>query len=544
GLEWLIALASLCTLLAVACTTEPSPPAPAPPAFVRAEDTFQRGEYAHAIEAYRAFLKDPTDDTYVPRAWYKLALCHYRLRDYRAALAALDELANEFPRQTWPQSAALRGDVHQALGNNVSALEAWAEAWHVGDANDRAALRPRVDRLVERLSDAERERALEVVSEPAIRTAIQRPPVATRAIPAVTTGATMVATPNAVPPAARTPLAPAARVGCLLPLSGPHRMLGERSLQGLRLAFGDDGDRLIVKDTRSSPEVARAAFEELAARGDTVAVIGPLRSNEAAMVAPLAESAQLPLLLLAQREGLTNRLVFQPAMTRGHQAAALAAYALRAHWRQFGILAPSDKYGREFTDRFRTAVETRGGRVAWNDSYDPRTHEVTSAIGHAREHRNRGGLDAVFIPDNASAAIAVGGKLREVMPDIGLLGPNDWNNPTALAGAALDGAVLVAGFYPDSNRPATRAFVEAFRKAHDATPDIFAAQAYDAGALARDALRRDATTRATMADALHHVASVAGATGILRVTDLGVERELFLLRIVGGRLEEVEPSER
>jgi len=378
------------------------------------------------------------------------------------------------------------------------------------------------------------------VNEPAVRRAIQRQPTEAHAIPPVTAAATHLNTPSAAVEAHAAPSpGTAVRIGCLLPLSGPHRALGDRSLQGIQLALGDDS--LVVKDTHGSPETARSAFEELGGRSDVAAVIGPLRSNEAEVVAPLAEPAHMPLLLLAQRDGLTNSFVFQPVMTRDHQASALATYATRAHWRQFGVLAPNDKYGREFTDHFRAAVEARGGRVSWSDSYDPRKHDVALSVEHAREQRNRGNLDAVFIPDTAANAIAVGGALRHAMPDIGLLGPNDWDDPATLAtgGTAIDGAVFVAGFYPDSHRPATRAFDEAFRQAHDTTPDIFVAQAYDAAILVREALQHEAVSRQALVDVLHRLGPIAGATGTLRIGDTGVERELFLLRIAGGRLDEV-----
>ena len=536
------AVVILVAALCVSCAPEANPPAPPAAAFTQAERAFDRGEYAGAIDGYRSFLNSPGDETYVPRAWFKLALSQYRLQEYRPCLTTLDELSNRFPHDRWAEVATLRGDAELALGNRVSALAAWAEAWRATDQKDRATLRGRIDRTTAALSTPERDRALEVVGDPLVRNWIEHPAVPASDHHPGTASATQDQTPGtSVTPAPNSP----ARVAALLPLTGPYRAFGEHAVEGIQLALGSDFERVVVKDTHGSPETARAAFADVAARAEIVAVIGPLRSHEAEAVAPLAESTGVPLLLLAQREGLASRFVLQPVMTRAQQVAALAADAQQRKWHRFGVLAPDDKYGRDFAVEFRTAVERRGGRVTWTESYDPHTRDVATQVARARE-QGGGTLDAVFLPDSASAAVAIGGALRRALPQVGLLGPNDWNDPTTLAGAggALDGAIVVAGFFPDSTRPATRAFVDAFRNKYGEAPDIFAAQAYDAAALASAAMQRGATSRAGMLDTLHNLGPVTGATGMLRVTPSGVERELYLLRVIGERLEELAPNHR
>ena len=532
---WAVGLVLSCTLISTACAPEPEPPAPLPATFTRGENAFNRGDYTRAIEAYRAFLQYQADEEYVPRALYKIALSQYRLKDYRAALVTLDELTTRFPGNTWAQADILRGDSHLALGNTVSALQAWAEAWRLANDSERPALRQRFDRVIEGLSASERERAAEVITNPTIRTWLERPP-ADRA--AATSAPGTAATPQTSADALSDQ-----KIGCLLPLSGPYGPYGQRSLEGIRLALGAERARLIVKDTRSDDEAAKAAFAELANQKDVVAIVGPLRSEVAAAVAPLAEPAQLPLLLLAQREGLANRYVVPTAMTRSQQADALAAYALRQRWRNVGVLAPDDNYGRAYRDKFRAALEQHGVRLAWADAYDPKNPSVIGQIDRVRERHEQGKLDAIFIPDTAATAVKIATAIRSAIPGIALLGSNDWNDPDALKSAmgTLDGAVFVAGFFAASARPATRAFVDAFRQEFGVTPDVFAAQGYDAGILLRETLRRGAANRDALADALRSDESVVGASGDLRVTTDGVARELFVLRIGAGKIEEVRP---
>ncbi len=527
----------LCALLFAACTTEPAPPAAPPSVFSRAENAFQRADYERAIEAYRAFLQHPTDDDYVPRAWYKTALSQYRLKEYRAALTTLNELASRFPRDNWLQVSTLRGDVHLALGNTVSALQAWSESWRLASDADRPAIHTRCDRVIDTMSEEERLRAREVIRDAPIRTWLERTPAALAA-----------ATPLPTPGSGATAPADSAALGsqhiaALLPLSGPSRAFGERALQGIQLGLGIAHDQLVVQDTGSNPYTATTAFTEVASRSDVIAVIGPLRSEAAVVIAPLAEDAHLPLLLLAQREGLAGRYVFPTMMTRSQQADVLAREARRQKWLHVGILAPDDGYGHTFTDKFRNAFERAGGRVTWADTYDPKRREISAQLVRAREFRAQNALDAVFVPDTAEAAVIVGGAVREALPGVGLLGANDWNDPAALshAGATLDGAIFVTGFFADSARPATHNFVDAFRQAYGSAPDVLAALAYDAGAVLREVVQQAAPTRDAVADGLHHSHRVVGATGDVELTDDGIKRELFVVRIAGGKLQEVTP---
>jgi ABC-type branched-subunit amino acid transport system substrate-binding protein len=543
-LDTVAAVARLATVVVFAGTLSAgcSPRSPertsVPATFARGEGAYQRGDYERAIGAYRAFLEHPSDPGYVPRAWFKIALSQYRLAEYRAALATLDELHERHPRESWVQAEALRGDAHLALGNTVSALQAWSEAWRIAAANDRPALRARFDRVIESLGPSERESARDLITDPEIRTWVDRPPAPPAAFPETSTlEAAAVATP-------RTRLK-GKRIGCLLPLSGRYQVLGELALRGVQLALGPERDRLLVKDTNGGVEVARAAFAELVQREEVIAVIGPLRSEEASTVAPLAERAGMPMLLLSQREGLSGRFVLQAGMTRSHQARALADHALRRGMRHLGILAPEDSYGRDFTDRFRNEWEARRGRVTFSEFYDPQSLEVTGQVGRARARHDLGRLDAIFVPDSARAVTTVAAAVRAAIPGIALLGTNDWNEPARLAEAAgvLEDAVFVAGFFAASPRPATRAFVESFENAYASAPEVLAAQAHDAASILREMLQRAPESRETALETLLALGPIPGASGLVRVSGATVLRELHLIRFEGGALREISADD-
>jgi ABC-type branched-subunit amino acid transport system substrate-binding protein/tetratricopeptide (TPR) repeat protein len=328
------------------------------------------------------------------------------------------------------------------------------------------------------------------------------------------------------------------KIGCLLPLSGATHEYGERSLRGIRLAWMEASDRLIVKDTASDPATAAAAFEELSRDPSVLFVVGPLRSEEAAEVAPLAEKSQVPLLLLSQRDGLGGPFVLQAGMTRSRQVATLLNYAMdKIRLRNFGVLYPKDAYGEEFRAAFKAEVERRGGMVVGSEAYTPGTHAVGAAT--VKRWRNAGNLHAVFLPDDAAAAAPIAKFLQREMPDVTLLGVHGWEQLAETGDTTLNGIFFSDGFYTGSARPSTHEFADRFQRTYGDTPGLLEAQAYDAALLAKHALDAGAQSRADALSRLLALGVVPGATGDLLATPGGLEHRMFLLQVYDGKLQEV-----
>ena len=279
---------------------------------------------------------------------------------------------------------------------------------------------------------------------------------------------------------------------------------------------------------------------------NVIAVIGPLRSKVAEVVAPRAETAGVPTVLLSQQDGTTGQWVKQPAMTSASQAAQLAEYAMTTQGlHNFGILYPNDPYGVSLSTAFRDEVARRGGTVVGSIVYDPHQREFNVELLSVDKWIKDDGLQAVFIPDFADGAIPLATQLRIAHPDVALLGSNGWNDPGALgpASADLEGAVFVDGFFPSSTRRATQEFVAAYRGAYGgATPEILEAQAYDAGMLVARTLQEGARSRLQVAQALQRPRTIEGAAGAIGILPQGIQRQLFLLKLSNGTISEIAPG--
>jgi ABC-type branched-subunit amino acid transport system substrate-binding protein len=565
---WIVGLG--CLVVACAPRFANVPPEPPGP-YARAEANLRRGEHAAAIEGLKAYLEDPrADPTYRARAYYRLAQAHLAAKDYQAAVDTLARLEIEYPQDHWPQVAALRGDTEFELENHTAAYLAWEDAWARGTVEDREALRPRLTGGLDALTDDELRELNDLLTIPEIRAMIEPrvpPPPAPVEVAALTPPPDVVSEPGAAlgPEAAALPPyeepfagvagAPAEvtetgpfrtaeptepegpRVAALLPLTGPDKAYGSRVLNGLRLAYADAPHLLLVRDTGGDPAAAATLLQEVAADPTVLAVLGPMRGSEAEAVVPQADDAGIPVVLLAQQEVAGGRYVVQTSMTRRQEVQRLAEHAARTlHASRFGVLYPDDTYGRTFLALFQEAARRQGGRVVGTGPYVPGQTEFRAEAALAASW----GADAVFMPDNARTAAALGAAVRAAAPRVALLGTESWNRPTTLAqaGEALEGAVFADAFFIGSERPSTREFVERFQNRMHRAPTVFEAQGYDAAMLVRRAIESGAVTRE---DVLAHVRSAGpyDGAGRLLATDSGVERELFLLRVRGGRIEEV-----
>jgi ABC-type branched-subunit amino acid transport system substrate-binding protein len=258
-------------------------------------------------------------------------------------------------------------------------------------------------------------------------------------------------------------------------------------------------------------------------------------------VAPKANAVEMPLLSLAQGEEIGGSFVFPLSLTRTQQVRTIIEYVtedLKA--RHFGILYPNDGYGQTFKQLFMEAVRKRGGQIVGSLAYAPGQMDFASEVAAVHEWSRERQLDAIFIPDGAITATSLAADLRVKLPKLILLGTESWNRPEVIAQRAswLEGALFSDAFFASSTQPSTRTFVERFQQRNARIPTAFEAQAFDAGMLVRKVLEGGAVTRAEVASQVRAVGRFEGAGRLLATRDR-FQREVFLLRVHNGKIEEV-----
>ena len=112
-------------------------------------------------------------------------------------------------------------------------------------------------------------------------------------------------------------------IGCVLPLSGRNAAAGNKALDAIILASGvfdpivKSPIKLIIEDSQSRPEIARAAVAKLALEDGVICILGPIGADESLDAAREAQRLKVPIMTLTRREGITDigNYVFRSYLT-------------------------------------------------------------------------------------------------------------------------------------------------------------------------------------------------------------------------------------
>ncbi|WP_187426787.1 ABC transporter substrate-binding protein [Geothermobacter ehrlichii] len=361
-------------------------------------------------------------------------------------------------------------------------------------------------------------------------------------------------------------------VGVMLPLSGRYATFGELVRRGMELArevYGRDAVRFIYTDIAGkdvSLEVDRLANEER-----VMALAGPITGGRAMEAARQAQYQQVPILSLAQREGIPELgdYVFRDSLTSRLQARTLARYAVQERgWTAFGILRPQSRLGEEFARVFSEEVAALGGLVIDEEAYSPDAtdfrRQIRLLMGEDPEAPDDPGplseeeqledlfvpdfppvdFDALFIPDYADKVELIAPQLPFYgIEGVPLLGINGWNDPDLLrhAGRYVEGAIFPDGFFRYSSYPFVQDFVRRYFERYGEEPSILEAQGFDvAGILLSIFDRPDIRTREDVRLALSQLRNYPGVTGATSFDFNGeADKLLFLLQIQKSRIVQI-----
>lgn len=389
----------------------------------------------------------------------------------------------------------------------------------------------------------------------------------TAAIQSGVRGTRVAAKPSARSSGAQLPLN-ADRIGVLVPLNGPNSKYGDMVVRGLNMGVSDWNDRhpdqkvtLAIKDAGSDPAGAAASFDELTRKEGVLGVIGPLGTQAAKEVTPLAGRDGVPLIALTQKEDESDHpYVLHAIVDSRDLVRTLVRYCReKLKYERFACLFPNDRYGQRLAKIFSEVVQEQGGNMIASASYkekstdfnEPLQKLMTIAKKNAPLSATEGTpFEALFIPDQVQTVSLIAPQLPyNNVVGVTLLGTNLWSEaPLVQAGGVyVEQALFATSYYPESKDQRVSAFRERYESIYNATPSYLEAQAYDALILLLQS--RNATLRSGGSpgrDAVFQSMSMAkdfrGVAGTYTVNPSGdLERQYTILQVVNGQITQVQP---
>jgi branched-chain amino acid transport system substrate-binding protein len=287
------------------------------------------------------------------------------------------------------------------------------------------------------------------------------------------------------------------KIGMITTLSTKAGYLGEEIRDGFKLAIEQEGGKLggvpvelLVDDDGTKPEKGRQIAERFVKRDGVKIMTGIVFSNVAIAVVPkvvqenvIYVSANAGPSLLAGKG--CHKYYFNVAYQNDNLDEVVGKYVTEAGYKRVYLLAPNYPAGKDHLAGFKRYYK---GEIAGEvytklgqSDYAAELAALRAAKPDAVFFFLPGGMGINFIKQYSQAG------LNKAIPVFGPAFSFDERLLKAVGEAAL-GVKNGSQWTHDLDNPANRQFVEAFRKAYDRTPTLYASQGYDAARLIGSAL--------------------------------------------------------
>ncbi len=339
------------------------------------------------------------------------------------------------------------------------------------------------------------------------------------------------------------------KVALLLPLTGAvnAQPIAKAMKQASELALFDFDKttvQLIPKDTRGSAEGARQAAQDAIKEGAEL-ILGPLFASEVAAVAPVAQSARVPVLAFSSDRTVAGNGVYLLSFVAGSDVPRMVSYATAKGKTRFAALFPQNDYGRVVEQAFLRAVQDNHGQVVMTKTFPPDANGMLPPVKELAMLAKKGAppqIDAVFIPAGGDTLPSLAPLFPYYDVDlqaVKLMGLSGWDYPGVGKEPALIGGWFAA---PDPKgwQDFTRRYVETYGE----TPPRLASLSYDAVSLAISLSNNPPAARYVPSE-LTRTSGFQGIDGLFRLRPDGLSERGFAIMEVqkyANQVVEAAPS--
>ncbi|MGI9386318.1 MAG: penicillin-binding protein activator [Methyloligellaceae bacterium] len=338
------------------------------------------------------------------------------------------------------------------------------------------------------------------------------------------------------------------KVALLLPVSakGNTAKAAKALKQAGELAlfeFDNPNILLITKDTKGTPEGARAAAQSAIKNGAEL-IIGPLFAKSVSSVAPIARQANVPVIGFSSDQSVAGNGVYLLSFLAGRDVPRIVSYAVGQGKKNFAALVPDTAYGRVVRAAFQKAVSANGGQVLAVEAYPLDANGMLEPARKISEAAKNGDtpIDALLIPGGPDTLPTLSPLIPYFEIDtkaVQLMGTGRWD--FANIGRQK---TLLGGWFPAPDPRGWREFTQRYVKTYGVVPPRIASLAYDAVSLAVSLSGNQPGQRYGAAQ-ITRASGFAGVDGLFRLLPNGTsERGLAILEVqkFGSRVVDAAPN--
>ena len=342
------------------------------------------------------------------------------------------------------------------------------------------------------------------------------------------------------------------KVGEFACLTGKDATFGQSQHKGILLALeelnaagGVLGRKIevISEDNQSKSGESATVAKKLLSRDKVIAILGEVTSGRTLEVAPLAQSAKIPLIASgATNPAVTQKgdYVFRVCFIDDFQGTVMAKFALTdlKAKKVATLTSVSSAYSVGLAKYFKETFVAGGGTVVAEQKFSEGDKDFRAQLPAIKAAN----VDAIFIPGYYTEAALVARQARSLGLTMPLFGGDGWESEKLLeiGGEALNGSYYSTHFTPENKEPAVASFVKKFKaRWKNETPDAYAALGYDALYVLVDAIKRSGVTEGPkLRDAIAATKNFSGASGITTLDkDRNASKPATIIAVKGGQLQ-------
>lgn len=297
------------------------------------------------------------------------------------------------------------------------------------------------------------------------------------------------------------------KIGVLAPLTGGVAEYGVAVANGIRLyteeynaAGGVNGKKieLVEYDEEGDSAKAVTGYNSLVDQGVT-AIIGDVTTAPTVAVVVESQADNMPMITASATAaavtvdpdtGAVYENMFRSCFIDPFQGQKMATFAFNEIGARTAAVLynTGSDYSIGLTETFQSTAAELGLEVVAVESYADGAVDFQSQLTTIAAKNP----DVLFVPDYYSVVALVATQADAAGVNATMLGADGWDTVLDVVGDAslLEGAYYCAGYSKNDTTEAVQNFIKAYEAKYGATPNMFAAQAYDAAAILFAALEK------------------------------------------------------
>lgn len=288
------------------------------------------------------------------------------------------------------------------------------------------------------------------------------------------------------------------KIGGIFPLSGAVAVYGTEARNGVQLAVeeinaagGINGQtvQLIAEDDEGNPEKSVSAYKLLTTRDGAKLFIGSLTSGCTMAITSLAQAQKVVVVApAATAPAVTDagNFLFRVCFIDPFQGKVGAKFAFE----NLGLKKAAVLYdvGNDYSvglfDNFKAGFEAAGGTIVAAESYNTGDKDFNAQLTKIKNANP----EVVYLPDYYSTVALIAKQLRAQGLNVPIVGADGWDGIVDNAGDEMLNGFYSNHYASDSTDGKVIDFVKKYSEKFNATPTSFAALAYDAMYVIKDAI--------------------------------------------------------